>query len=230
MLSLFSLLMVPLLLMAQPKFNLVGGTTFDFGELYSGKAQKVLTIRNDGTDTLIISNVSSSCGCTGTLISNDHIAPHDTGALSIIFDTKKAHGESKKAVSLETNDPDNSKVRITFSANVIPILDLEPEYVYFQGKEGSSLSKELTIKNPNTGPISFLSVTSSLDNLSAKVLENRLQPGKETKLACTLSPTSKGMIKGTITIKTDNPKLPILEVRVLGLVTTAKSTTKDQQN
>ena len=227
---LFSLFILPSLLPAQAKFNLVGGTTFDFGELYSGKVQKNLSIINDGNDTLIISNVSASCGCTGTLMSNDHIAPHDSGALLITFDTKKARGQSKKAVSLETNDPDNKKVHINFTANVIPIIDLEPEYIYFQGKEGSSLTQELVVKNQSSKPISFQSVVSSLDNVSAKMMETTLSPGKETKLTCILSAREKGLVKGTVTVKTDNAKMPVLEISIHGLVTAAKTSIKAEKN
>ena len=133
--------MIPLILSAQPKFNLIGGSTFDFGVLYHGKAHKTLTIKNEGTDTLVISNVSSSCGCTGTLMSNERIAPGDSGALAITFDTQKAHGESKKTVSLETNDQKNPRVRISFTANVIPVVDIVPDYVYLQGKEGTTITQ-----------------------------------------------------------------------------------------
>jgi hypothetical protein len=209
---------------------LVGGTTFDFGELNYGKAQKILTIINDGTDTLTISNVSASCGCTGTLMSKDHIAPHDSGFLSVSFDTKKAIGDSKKSISLESNDPANKKVRITFTAHVVPILDIDSDYLYFQGKEGSPITQEMTVKNPASQPISIVSVTSSLDNLSVKIQETTLGPGKETTLTAVLTPKGKGVVKGNIEIKTDNPKLPVIGVRVLGLITENKPTAKAQGN
>ena len=222
--------LTPLILSGQPKFNLVGGTTFDFGVLYHGKAHKTLIIKNDGTDTLVISNVSSSCGCTGTLMSNEHIAPGDSGALAITFDTQKAHGDSKKAVSMETNDPKMPKARISFTANVIPLLDILPDYVYFQGKEGSPITQELTLKNPGTSTISILSVIPSIDNITTKVQESKLGAGQETKLVCVFTPKSKGMMKASLMIKTDNPNLPEVELRVVGLVTGSVSGSENKSN
>ena len=55
--SLFCLLFVllPAFLLGQPKATIVGGLTFDFGTLYSSsKAKRLITIRNDGSDTLSV--------------------------------------------------------------------------------------------------------------------------------------------------------------------------------
>ena len=193
---------------SQPKFSIVGGNSFDFGTLYHGKAKKMLVIKNDGTETLTLSNISSSCGCTGALASSDKIAPGDSGKLEITFDTHKVKGGATKAVSMETNDPKNQKVRITFTANVIAILDLLPEYLYFQGKEGGSLSDEVTLKNTGSNPITILSATPSTDNITATIKESQLNPGRETTLTCVFTPKGKGVVKGNIILKTDNPNLP----------------------
>ncbi len=68
---------------AQPKFTLDGGMAFDFGELYTTTpVEKTLRISNSGSDTLRITNVSGSCGCTGTLLSASEIPPGGSGTLT----------------------------------------------------------------------------------------------------------------------------------------------------
>ncbi len=214
------------LLVAQPKFTLVEGTHFDFGDLYYGTAKKILTIRNDGLDTLEISNVSASCGCTGTLMSNDHLAPHDSGALSITFNTKNIVGKAEKAVSLETNDPDHKKVRITFSANVIGILDLQPEYIYFQLKGDSAGTQNVTVKNRGTSDVNITSATTTMPNVKLSLSRTHLKPTEEATLTVTLSPAGKGTVKGNIELTTDHPKLPSIQVRVFGLVMEKEKSSK----
>ena len=207
---------------SQPKFNLIGGTKFDFGDLYFGAAKKVLMIRNDGTDTLIVSNISASCGCTGTLMSNDHILPGDSGALSIMFHTRNLAGHAEKAVTLDSNDPDHKHVRIIFTANVIGVLDVVPDYLYFQTNRDSIATQTVTIKNRGTESFNITSTTTTLDNVGLKLSDSRLRPGQEATLTVTLTPKSAGTLKGNIEIDTDHPKVPSVSVRVFALVTGKK--------
>ena len=214
---------LPCLLMSQSKFNLVGGTRFDFGELYYGIAKKVLTIKNDGKDTLSLWNISASCGCTGTLMSNDRILPNDSGFLSITFNTKNISGQAEKAVSLETNDPDQKKVHIVFTANVVGVMDLQPEYLYYQARLDSTATQTITVKNRGTSMFNILSATSSLENISLKLSQTRLKPAEEATVTAVLTPKMKGTFKGNIEIKTDNQKVPSVVVRVVGLVIEKKT-------
>jgi hypothetical protein len=208
------------ILYGQAKFNLVGGIKFDFGEVNLGTTvQRILTIKNDGTDTLIITNVSASCGCTGTLLSNDHITPGDSGALSISFNSKKFSGKVEKAVTMNTNDPQNKKVRIIFVANIVTILEFEPEYLFFRSKPDSETTQMLTLKNSSPEPLRILSVKSDLESVSLSVSENEIEPGKIAKLTASLHPRAPGTIKGNIEIKTDNPKVSRFNVRVVALIT-----------
>ena len=209
---------IPGTAISQPKFNLVGGTHFDFGDLFYGSAKKILTIRNDGTDTLVLTNISASCGCTGTLMSNDHLAPNDSGALSITFNTKNMSGHAEKAVSLNTNDPEHKNVRIVFSANVTSIIDIQPEYLYYQTKLDTPATQTIKIKNSGTSAFHIVSVTSDIHTIELKLPQTKLIPNEETTLTATLTPKTKGTFKGNIVIKTDHPKVPSIEVRVVGLV------------
>src|ERR1041385_3351827 len=74
--------------LAQPKIQAVGGTTYDFGDAYTGnKVDRLITVRNIGTDTLRITDVKAQCGCTAAMMTQKSIAPGDSGKLSISFNT-----------------------------------------------------------------------------------------------------------------------------------------------
>jgi len=206
-------------LLSQPRLQLPGGTKFDFGEVYTGTTvNRDLILKNTGTDTLVISDISAACGCTGTLMSNDRITPGDSGILSISFNSKKFSGNIEKVVTLNTNDTSHGHVRITFTARIQKWLTLEPEYLVFHASVDSAATEDLSIMNTGTVPIRILSATSSTDRLSITLTRELIRPGEESRMQCTLAPGAEGLVNGTIAIKTDQPKVPAFNVRFFALV------------
>jgi hypothetical protein len=200
---------------AQPKFFPVGGTEFSFGDIpQSAPVTHILTIKNKGKDTLILSDISASCGCTGTLMSNDHIAPRDSGMLSVTFSPKSYNGKVEKTVNLRTNDTAHASVTIHFTANVVQVLAIDPEYIFFKTVIDSSTVQTITIKNLSPHPVQFLSVRSSASFITVKLPRESLDPGEETTLTGIITPKTSGAVGGSIEIKTDNPLLPVLNIRV----------------
>ena len=215
--------LLPHLLLAQPKFDLVGGGKFAFGDVYAGTiAEKILTIKNRGNDTLVISNVSASCGCTGTLMSNDRILPGDSGALKVTFNSKTFAGPIEKTISMTTNDTSQANVHIWFTVNVLRTVEAVPEYLYFHVGLDSVSKQVLTIRNPTTQVVSLTSITSTLDILSVKLGKRKLNPTEETTVECVLKPKTAGSFKGNVNITTDHPRTPNIDVRVLGLVSSKR--------
>lgn len=213
------LFLCPIAAPGQPRLELMGGTTFSFGEVYTGTTvSRDLTLKNRGTDTLVISDVSAGCGCTGTLMSSDRIAPGGSGVLSISFNSKKLSGEVQKVVTLNTNDTGHGHVRISFTANVIKSLSIDPEYLVFRTRVDSAAGADLSIVNVGPSAVRILSASSSDDRLSLTLTADRIDPGHESVLKCTLKPKSEGLINGTIAIVTDRPKIPTINVRFFALV------------
>ncbi|MDI6766967.1 MAG: DUF1573 domain-containing protein [Bacteroidota bacterium] len=207
-------ILFPAVLLCQPKVSLVGDSNLDFGETTNfSEVKRIVTIKNIGTDTLIISNVSSSCGCTAALMSNDHIPPSDSAALSITFDAKQFSGKIRKTVTMQTNDTSRLRVEIGFTANVVRYLELSPEYLFLRTVKDSATSQTITIKNVGKETVKFLSVTSSIDELVTNLSNNAVDPGEEVTLSTMIKPTTTGTITGNIEVKTDHPKIPSFTVR-----------------
>jgi hypothetical protein len=207
--------------LGQPKLVIEGGKKFDLGDLYTSKpASHVVTLRNAGTDTLVITDVSATCGCTGTMMSNDHIPPGGTGALSISFDPRKFSGKVEKALSFRTNDPDAARNHLSFTANILKVLTVEPDYLVFPRIfADSSSTQEIVIDNDTDGPVHIRSITVTPENLSVEASDMEIESGNDIKLTCTFKGAKPGTYKGTIEIRTDHPMVPILDVRFFALVT-----------
>ena len=75
--------------------------------------------KNIGKDTLVISNVQSSCGCVKPYWSNKPISPGKKNVIQVKYDTKRI-GTFYKTVTVTTNDHINSTIVLTIKGNVLP--------------------------------------------------------------------------------------------------------------
>ena len=217
---------MPCLLIAQPKLDVVGGTTLDFGNLYTGNSHHhKVVLRNVGTETLVVTAVSATCGCTGTLMSADHVAPGDSGVLSISFNPSRFGGPVEKAVSFDVNDTTVRHVRIVFKANVLKAFEVRPDYVVFKTSRDSAGTESIMLKNLSEKTVHILSVTPSSTVVHAIFSKKTLEPGDESAIDLTFTPETIGAAKGTLVIQTDELHVPTIDVRYFALVTAKSSRT-----
>lgn len=203
---------------AQPKIEAVGGSTLDLGDTYKGqKAEKIVTIRNSGTDTLRISEVKAQCGCTAAMMSEKDkvLAPHATGKLSISFDTHNYDGKVSKQVYVASNDTSMPRMTINFSANVLSAIDLEPKLFSFDNmKLDSTYTKTMTITNPSPKvSLKILAVECKESMIKVNLMKNELMPGEKTQIQATFTATKTGTFAGAIELTTNHPTQPKMEIR-----------------
>jgi hypothetical protein len=199
---------------AQPKFAVEGGKAFDFGELRTiAPVTRELRIANEGSDTLRITNVSGSCGCTGTLLSNSNIPPGGDGLLKITFDPAKFKGKVEKVVSMKTNDPADANPHITFTATIAQILEFDVSHVVITTAVDSEATAVVAVRNVSDVPIRIPAVRALPADLAVAISPGLLQPGESAELRCSARPGKAGIIKGDIAISTDNPLLPTIGLR-----------------
>jgi hypothetical protein len=103
---------------AQPKISFPG-SPWDFGEmLQQQKASHQFELRNEGGDTLFISRIKPSCGCTSAPLTRDVVGPGESIWIDITFDSKKFSGQVAKRVLVFSNDPVDPQATIEFTAQV----------------------------------------------------------------------------------------------------------------
>ncbi|MBI5022535.1 MAG: DUF1573 domain-containing protein [Ignavibacteriales bacterium] len=213
-LILFSIFISSIAAFGQPKFQLVGPERFDIGDVPNYVPHKqTLTIKNTGNDTLILSDVGASCGCTATLLSIDRIPPGDSGILTFTFDAKRFDGKVEKKISMNTNDATHRHVEIFFTANVVKILEIQPEYLFFRTSIDSAATQTLKIQNLSTEPISFTSIIPTGKDISVEFSPKVIKPGESGDLVAKFAPIKAGTTNGNIEIKTTHPGAPSLTVR-----------------
>lgn len=92
----------------------------DFGTIPQEIVTHSFSVRNKGDKDLVISNITTSCGCTTAEIDKNSIPPGEEGTLTVTFDpiVHDTKGKTTRTVSLETNDPSYPIKKIKIKAFV----------------------------------------------------------------------------------------------------------------
>ena len=78
----------------------------DFGNVQQNlKLVKEFAVTNIGNEDLIISRISTSCGCTAALTAEKVVKPGKSTNLKVTFETRRYKGAIQRSVSIASNDP-----------------------------------------------------------------------------------------------------------------------------
>lgn len=94
-------------------------SSHDFGQVIQGEVVSYhFKFKNAGTGDLVISNVSSSCGCTVTDYPEGVIKPGEEGSLEATFDSHRRRGFQNKTITVLSNTQPN-KTTLKIKAKVV---------------------------------------------------------------------------------------------------------------
>jgi hypothetical protein len=122
----------------------------DFGTILDDKLTDPREIKftNVGDETLIISSVSSSCGCTQPELEKLEYAPGESGVMEVRFKPEGKKGRSQQHVTIVCNDPTApaAGVKIDVVATIRPVVEVDPKLVNFSAvRKGEIMSSIVTV-------------------------------------------------------------------------------------
>lgn len=87
-------------------------TSFNFGNIneLGGLKTHVFSFTNNGSQPLIVSDVTTTCGCTVPEWSREPIAPGSTGTVKVTFDPKGRPGAFRKGITVNSNARESTVV------------------------------------------------------------------------------------------------------------------------
>lgn len=95
---------------AQPSGITWKEDSFDFGTIEKGKpVSHDFTFKNTTKQTILITDVKASCGCTATNYTKTPIKPGETGSVTATYNAANP-GNFTKTVTVTTNDSSVNKV------------------------------------------------------------------------------------------------------------------------
>lgn len=119
----------------------------DFGDIFRGeRVSHKFTFSNQGTGDLVIENVKTSCGCTAAAPSNKTISPGTEAGIEVTFRSDVFRGNTRKTITVNSNDPDRPHYVLTIEANVLEEVVARPRQVFFEPvKQGQSVTKTVEV-------------------------------------------------------------------------------------
>lgn len=205
---------------AQPKIEIGGGTKFDFGDIHRGKkVEHKLIVKNAGNQTLELGRIDVSCGCTGTVVSNNAITPGKTGEVLIAFNSTNFSGKVTKTVTINSNAA-NSPTVVEFQGNVIQQITISPQQFWFKDAEvGRTSVAKLTLTNNSKEPLTISGYTSQLAGFNITLPKQPVKPGQSVELTAELKAVKAiSVLNDGVSIKTSNQNEPEVFVRIFGAV------------
>ena len=190
----------------------------NFGELWAGtELTHVFTVKNTGTKTLKILKVKASCGCTQTGY-DKQIAPGAEGKISTKLRTRNFNGKFSKIVTVTTNDPDNTTVRLELSGIAKQHITVEPRTANFKNVQpDETLKKTVTITNNSAQPLELTLEQVRAGPFTAVLTES--EPGKSYTLEITGNPPYRpDLNRETFHLATNVPTRPKVDVMCIARV------------
>jgi hypothetical protein len=197
----------------------------DAGTVAKGdRVEAVFTVKNSGTQDLVISDARPSCGCTVASFDRT-IKPGQTGKITASVDTKNFSGPITKTVSVVSNDPESPQLALTIKAVVKPYVEVAPqEFVRFSAIRGDTASQDLILYSgePDFHPTVAESAQPYVQaQISPAADKEKLEgkAGAQYKLHVSLEANAPvGVLNAPVHVKTGVAKQPDLEIRVSGIV------------
>jgi len=131
-------------------------TEYDTGIISNSEVTtRELKITNQGSADLIINKVRTTCGCTKGSMETTTLLPGASALLKIEIDPFRiGMFESKKTLTIESNDPIAPMLRIGVTARVDPEVSIEPERIEFGDvSKGEPHEKTMLIRQLGDQPL-----------------------------------------------------------------------------
>jgi hypothetical protein len=202
-------------------------SVFDFGRVESGKiVSHNFIFTNIGDQTLEISDVPSSCGCTTATNWDRRIDAGKTGIIPVLFNSGGIAGPVTKNLWVICNDPVHPNPLLTFTATIWKLIDAIPAIATFTFGPDFQTNQTRVIRLVNNlqEPVTLSAPVCT--NHSFKTTLKTVETGKEFELEVTVvPPLGPGSVTAPITIKSSSSKMPTVTVTAYAMVQSALTVT-----
>jgi hypothetical protein len=187
---------------------------YDFGKVKSGDPVKYTFIfTNGGDETLILTNVQPSCGCTTAGEWTHQVEPGKTGNIPVQFNSANYNGAVIKTVTVTSNDKNQPTIGLQLKGTIWKPIEVNPQFaalnvpaesqepVKTEVKIVNNLDEQLEVYDPEVNNKAF----------TAQLKTNT--PGKEYQVTIsTVPPLEAGNVQATIGIKSSSTNMPVINI------------------
>jgi hypothetical protein len=126
----------------------VDAPAFAFGTIERGtRVDHVFKVRNEGATPAAVLGIDRTCACTIGSANTTHVAPGQELWVSVSLDTRELGGPVAKVVTVRTNDPQATVLRLVLQGTVLTDLVTEPETLYLgEVRRGMPAPRTATVR------------------------------------------------------------------------------------
>lgn len=194
-------------LFAQPKIEIVGGETLDWGKvkLEDSPLTKKVKIKNAGTETLKILKVKPGCGCTTAPLDKTELKSGEVATMDVSLRLSSG-GQVSKSIRIESNDAEKANTMVILKADVFTAVTVAPKYLSFRNMTVGEQSKAVTTITNNTDkPIKIKNIKLNPDYILININpETVLKPHKPLAVEVNITPKEPGRLNADILLETDH--------------------------
>lgn len=189
----------------------------DFGVIARGsESKKTFVIRNVLSETVQITNIRTTCGCSGATVSKKLLQPKEEATVEVSMDTRQFKRRKDSNVIVQFNMPRFAEVVIPITSYIRTDVVFDPGMVRFGSVEVSKGAKrQIKVAYAGRADWRIKELKISNPHLAAKFTEKARQGGRiDYVIDVMLKPTAPiGRLRDLVTLVTDdasNPYVPLL--------------------
>ncbi|MFN3781447.1 MAG: DUF1573 domain-containing protein [Candidatus Kapaibacteriota bacterium] len=203
------LVLIPIFVSAQPKLEIVGGDSYDWGTVKPTQdpLKAKIKIKNAGTELLKITEVKPGCGCTTAPLDKNELKPGEEASLDVTLRIAGYSGNVVKSIRIASNDPTNPNKYLYLKANVFHPISITPtSYLAFNEMTvGQEATAKVTLKNNTTQDITITDVEVVPENLNVNLPKKLVLKANESyDIIAKFIPDKKGYFNCSIKMRTSN--------------------------
>lgn len=186
---------------------------YEFGKVKSGDPVKyTYYFTNSGTETLEISRVQPSCGCTTAGDFTKKVEPGQSGSIPIQFNSGNFNGSVFKTITVSSNAKNQPTTVLQLKGAIWKAIELSPAYSVLNIPPDSPTGTAVVhITNNLKEPLTLYEPHSSNPAFSAELKTNSVGKGYELTITAR-RPLTNGTMNGQISLKSTSTNTPLVSV------------------
>ncbi|MBL7987860.1 MAG: DUF1573 domain-containing protein [Chlorobi bacterium] len=205
----------------QGRIEVVGGTTYDWGDVQPGVLNGEVVVKNVGKGDLRILELRASCSCTGTLLADSVIKSGGTATISLALTTGSSAGRIHKPLVILSTDPTTPSVKLELTANIRRAYTIMP-FEFFNvmnaqvGKESVAGINIISLSDSSFTLFPPELVEGNVDVRFERTTPVEVKPRSITPVRIFVTPRKPGEMRGKIRIKTSRPEAAEKIIEITG--------------
>ena len=194
----------------------------DFGTVNEGTVLKhAFVVRNQGNAPLVLSGVSTSCGCTAAAPAVDTIPPGGSAPIDVTFNSRGFGGAGSKTIRVGSNDRQHPTSELEIKYDIERFLVLSQPSVQLTAAVGGSAVETTWVDGKLAGKarLRIVKVEGADQQVVARIVERRQDGRVQKGLEVRLKGKKASSGHGDVTIKTGLPSPAELVLQVHYTVT-----------